>query len=437
MKVAIFGLGRSGLAVAEAVVRSGGQATVYDEKSRDAIPKRELVDQAEALGVGLNLGNAFPTMLSAYDFVVANPAIDHRHPALQSLYRSGHEVISEVEFAYRISRAPIIGITGTNGKSTTTAMTAIALQAAGKEAILCGNIFGSGLEEQPLTQAAMNSASDQVLVAEISSFQLEWVSTFRPVAAAITSLSPDHQDRYDSYEQYCNTKKRIFAAQSEDDLAIVPAEVSIRTSAHELLIGSDVVVRQRNLLLPRCNVKVEEFAILGEHNWLNAGVAACLASHALGSKSINEQVLDALKQFKGLTHRMEFVAEHRGVRFINNSMCTNPAAVIASLTNIGAKTHVLIGGLNKELDFTVLGEFLKAEHHEAYLFGKDAEQISLELKGNYHIWSTMKEAFDAATQGAKEGEIVMLAPGCASSDQFSDFRHRGDVFKTYVTDWTA
>ncbi|HLO97882.1 MAG TPA: UDP-N-acetylmuramoyl-L-alanine--D-glutamate ligase [Fimbriimonas sp.] len=437
MKVAIFGLGRSGLAVAEAVVRAGGKATVYDEKTRESIPKRELVDDAERLGASLNLGNPFPSMLPAFDFVVANPAIDHRHPALQALSKSGHEVISEVEFAYRISKAPIIGITGSNGKSTTTAMTTVALQAAGKDAILCGNIFGSGLPEQPLTQAAMNSTPDQVLVAEISSFQLEWVSKLRPIAAAITSLSPDHQDRYDSYEQYCDTKKRIFAAQTSEDLAVIPEGVSIRSSSSQLQLGKDILVRDRHLVVAGVEVPVDEFSILGEHNWLNAGVAACLASRGLGSPNVNGDLLAALKQFKGLTHRMEFVAEHRGVRFINNSMCTNPAAVIASLKNIGAKTHVLVGGLNKDLHFEALGDFLKANQHEAYLFGKDAEQISLELKGNYPIWSTMKQAFDAATQGAKEGEIVMLAPGCASSDQFSDFRHRGDVFKTYVTDWTA
>lgn len=444
MRAAIFGLGRSGLAVAEAVIRLGGSATVFDEKPRELIPKRELVELAESFGASLELGRSFPHQLSGFDFVVANPAIDHRHPALQALFRSGIEVISEVEFAYRISKAPIIGITGTNGKSTTTAMTTVALQAAGRDAILCGNIFGSGLAEQPLTQAALNSTPDQVLVAEISSFQLEWVSTFRPIAAAITSLSPDHQDRYDSYEQYCDTKKRIFAAQESTDLAIFPDGVEIESGAKSIILGKNLRIEDKVICIEgeaigpmNLLVDTKNFKILGEHNWLNAGVALLLALAGNGGREGAEHILPALMQFKGLTHRMEFVAEHRGIRYINNSMCTNPAAVIASLKNIGAHVHVLVGGLNKELDFTELGVFLKQTGHSAYLFGKDAEQISQQLHGDYPIWCTMREAFDAATKLAKEGEIVMLAPGCASSDQFTDFRQRGDVFKTYVTDWTA
>lgn len=437
MRAAIFGLGRSGLAVAQAVLQLGGKATVFDEEPREKIAKAELVAEAEAAGATLELGKAFPHQLEGFDFVVANPAIDMRHSALQALHRGGFEVISEVEFAFRISKAPLIAITGTNGKSTTTAMTVIALQAAGKDAILCGNIFGSGLPEQPLTQAALNSTPDQVLVAEISSFQLEWVSQFKPIAAAITSLSPDHQNRYDSYEQYCDTKKRIFANQDSDDLAILPLGVSAKTKAKTLEIGREIKVENGKLWIEDESFGTAGFSILGEHNWLNAGVAASLAQRALGENHLNPKAMQALQSFKGLTHRMEFVAEHRGVRFINNSMCTNPAAVIASLRNIGSKVHVLIGGLNKDLDFTELGEFLRQTQHNAYLFGKDAEQISQQLHGDYAIWCTMKEAFDAATKLAKEGEIVMLAPGCASSDQFTDFRQRGDVFKTYVTDWTA
>ena len=133
---------------------------------------------------------------------------------------------------------------------------------------------------------------------------------------------------------------------------------------------------------------------------------------------------------------MEFVAEKSGIRFINNSMCTNPAAVQASLDSIESPVHVLIGGVNKDLSFRDLKNFFENRPGSVNLFGRDAAQINQELGGNYQVWNTMKEAFDAATQVAREGEIVMLAPGCASMDQFRDFRHRGDVFRTYVTDWT-
>ena len=440
MSIAIFGLGRSGLAVAEAAVKLGKKAIVYDENPRDKIAKKELIDEAEKIGATLILGNEFPQSLKNQniEYVVVNPAIDHRHPALQSLHREGTEVISEIEFAQRISKAPIIAVTGTNGKSTTAAMTAIALRAAGKDAILCGNIFGSGLPEQPLTTAAMNSIPDQVLVAEISSFQLEWVSQFKPKAAALTSISADHLDRYDSYDQYVLTKLNIFRAQSEGDTAIFPSGFLVETKAEVLEFGapdSDAFVKDGYLNVGDQVISSEDFRVMGNHNLLNAAVALMLSASIVGKQKQPEMVA-ALKSFSGLDHRMEFVAEKKGIKFINNSMCTNPAAVRASLESIKNVVHVLIGGTNKDLDFSGLKGFFETGTHRVTLFGKDAEQINRELGGNYQVWSTMKEAFDAATNEAKEGEIVMLAPGCASTDQFRDFRHRGDVFKATVMDWT-
>ena len=440
MSVAIFGLGRSGLAVAEALQRLGIQAIVYDENPKDKISKPELIEEAENFGAKLVLGESFPLTLKDQhvEYVVANPAIDHRHPALQALTAEGTDVISEIEFAYRISKAPIIAITGTNGKSTTVAMTTIAIRATGKDAIMCGNIFGSGLPEQPLTTAALNSTADQVLVAEISSFQLEWVKEFKPIAAAITSISSDHLDRYDSLGQYVGSKLKIFQAMDENDLAVFPYGTAVKTKAKTQEFRyrfADFYYEDHILHIFGQQLKSADFKVLGDHNMMNIGIAATLAQSVCESGSENK-ILDALRNFEGLSHRMEFVAKKRGVTFINNSMCTNPAAVKASLQSIPTKVHVLIGGVNKDLSFTELKDFFENRQIDGQLFGKDAEQINQELGGNYQVWCTMKEAFDAATNGAKEGEIVMLAPGCASTDQFRDFRHRGDVFKTYVTDWT-
>ena len=440
MSVAIFGLGRSGLAVAEALQRLGIQAIVYDENPKDKISKPELIEEAENFGAKLVLGESFPLTLKDQhvEYVVANPAIDHRHPALQALTAEGTDVISEIEFAYRISKAPIIAITGTNGKSTTVAMTTIAIRATGKDAIMCGNIFGSGLPEQPLTTAALNSTADQVLVAEISSFQLEWVKEFKPIAAAITSISSDHLDRYDSLGQYVGSKLKIFQAMDENDLAVFPYGTAVKTKAKTQEFRyrfADFYYEDHILHIFGQQLKSADFKVLGDHNMMNIGIAATLAQSVCESGSENK-ILDALRNFEGLSHRMEFVAKKRGVTFINNSMCTNPAAVKASLKSIPTKVHVLIGGVNKDLSFTELKDFFESRQIDGQLFGKDAEQINQELGGNYQVWCTMKEAFDAATNGAKEGEIVMLAPGCASTDQFRDFRHRGDVFKAYVTDWT-
>jgi UDP-N-acetylmuramoylalanine--D-glutamate ligase len=437
LSVAIFGLGRSGLAVAEALQRLGKQAIVYDENPREKISKPELIAEAEKFGAELVLGQTFPLTLDV-EYVVANPAIDHRHPALRALAAEGTEVISEVEFAYRISKAPIIAITGTNGKSTTVAMTTVAIRATGKDAIMCGNIFGSGLPEQPLTTAALNSTADQVLVAEISSFQLEWVKEFKPKASAITSLSNDHLDRYDSPRDYVNAKLKIFRAMDESDLAIFPFGTLVETKGKTQTFGSEgaeFFCKDQHLHIFGRTLNADEFRVLGDHNMMNVGIAATLAQSVCPPGS-EDTILDALKNFEGLSHRMEFVAKKRGVTFINNSMCTNPAAIRASLQSIPTRVHVLIGGVNKDLSFVELTGFLLENEIDVQLFGKDAEQINQELGGNYQVWCTMKEAFDAATNEAKDGEIVMLAPGCASTDQFRDFRHRGDVFKAYVMDWT-
>ncbi len=441
MSVVIFGLGRSGLAVAEALQKLGISAIVFDENPREKISKPELIEEANLFGAQLILGESFPLTLKGenVEYVVANPAIDHRHPALQALTAEGTEVIGEVEFAFRISKAPIIAITGTNGKSTTVAMTTIAINATGKEAILCGNIFGSGLPEQPLTTAALNSTSDQVLVAEISSFQLEWVKDFKPRAAAITSIANDHLDRYDSIGQYVGTKLKIFRAMDENDLAVFPYGTAVKTKAKTQEFRyrfADFYYEDHILHIFGKQLKSDEFKVLGDHNMMNIGIAATLAQSVCGVGS-EDKILEALKNFEGLSHRMEFISKKRGITFINNSMCTNPAAVKASLQSIPVKVHVLIGGVNKDLSFSELQDFFSKHQINIQLFGKDAEQINQELGGNYQVWCTMKEAFDAATNGAKEGEIVMLAPGCASTDQFRDFRHRGDVFRTYVTDWTG
>lgn len=436
--IAVFGLGRSGLAVARAAISRGASVTVYDETPREKLSKPELAEESENLGAVLALGQPFP-LDTTEDLVVVNPAIDHRHPCLQA---QKAKVIGEVEFAFRISTAPIIAITGTNGKSTTTAMTVVALRASGIDAVLCGNIFGSGLAEMPLTDAADQSTPDQVLVAEISSFQLEWVRDFAPIAAAITTITPDHLDRYNSFDDYAATKERIF------ERAIVKVDGRVDGQ----LIAAPLNQSWGN---------PAEFRVIGTHNLRNAETACALTIAALEWLSMNRPdsdaiqvyrtereanrnqpvlpggAFEALRKFPGLAHRMQFVEEVNEVKYINNSMCTNPAAVVASIESLAAeRVHVLVGGVNKDLPFVPLNDYLLNKPHQIYLFGRDASQINQELSQKWQVYDTMKQAFDAAAKEAKDGEIVMLAPGCASMDQFRDFRHRGDVFCQYVRELT-
>lgn len=546
MHVSVFGLGRSGLAIAKAAIQLGGSATVYDQSSPSKLAKPEILDEAKALGaevvmdwdgvlpeidstpqppphfVAMGYGgpddsvtaqneevepeNPSPQPLSRggeRGLLVINPAVDMRSPILLAAQEKGYEILSEIEFAYRISKAPIIAITGTNGKSTTTVMTYLCLRHCGIDAVLCGNIFGSGYPEIPLTEAALNSNPEQILVAEISSFQLEWVKHFRPVSAGITNIWPDHLDRYDSFEQYAATKQRVFGAQSTEQFAVVKANDPVvratgaqaitkrRTPSPQPLsrggergfpivltfgaTGDHARVDERFLTVLDKQIKLDELHFTEHHNHANASMAALLAYGALkGAVGTNPKarqiidqaieeadqkraaktnaynqrlqeankpeyilpscILEGLKEFRGIAHRMEFVGEKGGVRVINNSMCTNPDAVLKSATSLKGPNHVLVGGRNKDLDFRPLKHYFSNGMHHAYVYGEARRQLSEQI-GTDLVYEKMEDAARAALDAARSGEVVMLAPGCASTDQFRDFRDRGDVFRQLAKEW--
>ncbi len=503
-RIAIFGLGRSGLAIGKAALVHGAKPRVFDQKTLEALPKRDAYDEAIDAGIEVTLGWSGTFDAAEVDLIVANPAVDRRHPALRQAGLDGIEVISEVEFAFRISKAPIVAITGTNGKSTTTVMTYLCLKACGEKPILCGNIFGSGYDEMPMTEAALIATPEQILVAEISSFQLEWIKSFKPVAAGITNIWPDHLDRYTGFEEYAATKQRIFDRMDGEDFAVVkandpvvvppggrgaayrprrtrsPQAEGISSSKPMVLTfgatGEHAKVEEHELRILTQHVKLEDLPFSEPHNYLNACMAALLTYGALKNKAAHmpdsaaatllknaesaelarlksgrtvydaklpdtpilalpPEIVSGLKQFHGLAHRMEYVGEKSGVRVINNSMCTNPDAVIKSASSLRDAAHLLIGGVNKGLDFKPLKHYLANHRHKAYLFGSDASKLNEMLGGDHPIFDTMKAAFEAATQNAVSGEVIMLAPGCASTDQFRDFRDRGIVFKSIAKEW--
>lgn len=503
-RIAVFGLGRSGLAIGKAAIELGAQPRVFDQKPLNALAKREAYDEAVAAGIEVTLGWNGEFNSSEIDIIVTNPAIDRRHAALQKAVLDGIEVISEVEFAFRISKAPIVAISGTNGKSTTTVMTYLCLQACGEKPVLCGNIFGSGFDEMTLTDAALASSPEQTLVAEISSFQLEWVSRFKPVSAGITNIWPDHLDRYSGFDEYAATKMRLFQAMDADDYVVIRANDPVvvppggmgagyrprrlrstgadaaRSSKPTVLTfgatGEHARVEELELRILNQKVRLDDLPFSEPHNYSNACMAALLAYGALKTRAASDPhsnaahllkaaetdelcrlksgrtvydapvpkgpilalpmpILDGLKAFQGLAHRMEALGERAGVRVINNSMCTNPDAVIKSATSLRDPAHLLIGGVNKGLDFKPLRHYLANHRHRAYLFGRDGPKLNEMLGAGYPIFDTMKEAFEAATRNAVRGEVIMLAPGCASTDQFRDFRDRGDVFKAMAKEW--
>ena len=472
-RIAVFGLGRSGLAVAKAAIRRGAEVVVYDETSREAIAKPELAQEAEALGIRMVFGwdRQFEPGIP---MLVVNPAIRMQHPVLGAAAKAGIEVVGEVEFAYRISKAPIVAITGTNGKSTTTVMAFLALRAAGMNPVLCGNIYGSGYDEVPLTEAADHATEDQILVAEISSFQLEQVSTFKPAVAGITNIVEDHADSYESFADYAATKLRIFARQTDLDFAVVRAnDPQVRTPKGPKTFkfgatADDARVEEEAIIFWDRRVPLSRFQFTEHHNASNAAMAALLAYAALQvrartddvarrmiAKAISdatpkasvyrrsgppdhampEEILNGIAEFTGISYRMEAVGEKNGVRVINNSMCTNPDAVIKSAQAVKDPVHLLIGGYTKGNDMRPLRNYLANGRHKVYIYGDDAAKVNAELGDGYPTFPTLAEAFQSAVANAVDGQVVMLAPGCASSGQFRDFRHRGDVFNQIAKEW--
>ncbi len=503
---AIFGLGRSGLSVARAITKRGGKTILLESAPEMLVGKQELVEEYRALGQEAVFGWDGNWSKLEVSEVVVNPAVDSRSPILQSAVEAGIPVIGEIEYAYRITKAPIIAITGTNGKSTTTAMIWSCLKGAGEKPILCGNIFGSGFAEKPLTEAADEADEDSVLVAEISSFQLEWVHEFCPVVSVVTNITQDHLNRYNSFEDYAATKKRIWARQSSAHYTIVRANDPVVGEPGKEITGvarrlrafageatpknlptvwkagatgeQALVEEQRSTIFERI-VDHGIYGFLGHHNRTNAAMAI-LASYAflkwkgaakpgsnadqVVSSAIQERqealeakrtrfsayrapvvdwvpqtLVDPLRTFPGLEHRMEVVGKKGDTTVVNNSMCTNPAAVLSSINALNGTVSVLIGGVNKDLDFRPLKSLFASRRYRVYLYGQDGESIRHTLGAEGETYRTLRAAFQAAVNdldtGIVNSEFLMLAPGCASMDEFRDFRHRGDVFKELAKEW--
>jgi UDP-N-acetylmuramoylalanine--D-glutamate ligase len=448
VKTAILGIGVSGQGVARAAQRLGGTPTVFDEKPNDSPGLIEAVDRLTAEGIDTVTSWHGRLDPEAFDIVVVSPGFPRGHPAVRDALRGGKPVWSEVEFAFRIAKAPILAVTGTNGKSTTTALLWSLLRGQGANALLCGNISGSGYPETTLTQAAVSAGSDDVLVAEVSSFQLEWVDEFRPRIAAVTNVTPDHMDRYDSFEDYVATKLRIFARMGPDDVAVVNVDEA-RPRVSEVPSGPKVVTvspsgtrrsegtTRRDGLTVRLGpfeALVSELPWSGGHDLANALVAWEMAS-AFAEPNLG--MWEALRSFKGLSHRMEIVGSRNGVTVVNNSMCTNPAALIASSRSIPGRQHVLMGGETKGLDYSSVGRHLLGSGHAVYVFGQGNQALLDTLGLDPPVFATLEAAFAAAVAAAEPGDCVVLAPGCASSYPYANFRERGDAFRSIATVWIS
>jgi UDP-N-acetylmuramoylalanine--D-glutamate ligase len=407
-RVLVVGLMRSGNAAAEALLARGAQVAAYDrDESLD-------VGRLRGLGVEVHLGHEEEQLLQGIDLVVTSPGVPGDAPLIAGAHARAIPVWSELELGARLLTNPLLAVTGTNGKTTTTA--------------LLGEIFGSA--EVPVEVAgnigrALSSLAGSVdekawIVCEVGVFQLDDAETFRPRIAVLLNLEPDHLDRYGTFEWYSDTKLRIFEQQTEDDTAIVPLGFgAIPGGARRIEFSADDPLPAEPL-------------IPGAHNRENAA-AATAAARAAGIP--DDAIARALRSFRGVEHRLEDVAEIDGVRYVNDSKATNAAAALRAVAALrDSPLHVILGGLGKNETYAALAAALGSADR-TYLIGAAADEIAAALEAAgvpYVQCGDLGTALTEAANAASAGEIVLLSPACASYDQFEDFEARGDEFKRLV-----
>ncbi len=436
--VLVYGMGLSGRAAARLLLARGATVLGVDEKPEPTLDLGDLLDDP---GFELLAGQKLAGLPEAVDGVVVSPGVPMARPLLLDARRRGVPVVAEVELAFPFLDGPVVAITGSNGKSTTTAMTGAMLRAAGRQVEVCGNIG------KPLAEV-VEGAPGRVFVVELSSFQIEGIETFRPRAAALLNLSEDHLDRYPSFAAYGEAKKRLFRDMEAGDVAIAnaddPATVGFATGARRRLFSRLGGVADgchldgdRVVEVAPGESAIELFAaadvpLAGVQNLENA-MAAALLARALGAAP--EAIREGLRGFRGLPHRLERVGEAAGVAWYDDSKGTNPGATAKAIEGFPDGTvHLILGGRNKGADLSSLVPIVRRKARRAYLIGEAAEEFARALGDAvpHETVGTLDRAVESAAAAARPGEAVVLSPACASFDQFRDFNHRGQVFQSLV-----
>jgi len=407
-RVLVIGLARSGNAAAEVLVARGASVIAFDRD--DSVETGRLRE----VGVEVHTGREEETLLQGIDVVVKSPGVPGKTLLVTGARGRGIPVWSEIELGARLLANPVVGITGTNGKTTTSELVGAIFRAADRPVEVAGNVG------RPLTSLVGTTPPDAWIVCELSSFQLEDVETLAPEIGVLLNLEPDHLDRHGSFEPYAATKLRLFERQSSEDTAVVPLGFGAIPGAARRVefAGSDELPAE-----PR---------IPGPHNRENAA-AATVAARAAGID--DEAIADGLRTFPGVPHRIELVRELRGVRYVNDSKATNVAATLRALASFpGSRLHVILGGRGKAEPYAPLADVF-APGDRAYLIGEAAQAIgaALDAAGVSRVDSgELGAAVGDAAATALPGDVVLLSPACASFDQFDDFEARGDEFRELV-----
>jgi UDP-N-acetylmuramoylalanine--D-glutamate ligase len=439
----VVGAGKSGIASAVYLAKEGAQVYLTDMKQA-----QEMVTVDKEIEKHANIKTIWGQNPKIEDImpdtIIVSPGVPLTTPLIQEGFKRNIEVISELELAYRVANSPFIAVTGTNGKTTTTALIGQLFQDNDRNVLVGGNI---GI---PLIEEVSKFNNNDLIVAEVSSFQLETIKNFKPRFAVILNITPDHLDRHLTLEKYKEAKANIFKNQEVEDFLVLnyddplvknlafDAKSQVIFFSRKNILEEGVYLSQGQIVInigegpvPICDP--QEIFIKGAHNLENA-MAAIAVGYMMGLKP--EEIKKTLITFKGVAHRLEFVTEIDGIKFINDSKGTNPDASIKALESYTAPIVLIAGGKNKGNDFGEFADEIKKHVKHLVLVGQAAPEIeaAVEDKGfkNYYRVTTFAEAVHKAYELAEKGDVVLLSPGCASWDMFDSFEQRGDYFKELV-----
>ncbi len=436
-RVLVVGMKGTGKALCDYLLEKGAELMISEINEKAYIP-----EQIKEKAIYTEIGKHTPHVFEMADLIVVSPGVPIYIEPIKKAMEKGVKVISEIELAFYELKGSIIGITGSNGKSTTATLTHKIISDAGKKAYLCGNI---GI---PLISFVKNSKEEDIYVVELSSFQLEGIEKFKPKISSILNITPDHLDRYHDFQDYVNAKKRIFMNQDKEDFSVMNLDNPITSKldkeikaslfffSREKETGKGAYLREGKIYFRDHEeieiMKAERIPLIGVHNLEN--VLASVTISILAGVNDKESIEKSVMEFRGLEHRMEFSGKIGNVFFYNDSKATNVDATLKSIQSFDGNIVIIMGGRDKGGDFSILRDEIIKRVKGIVLIGEAKDKIKrtlsgiCELKSADDMGSAVRIAFELATPSG----IVLLAPGCASFDMFENFEHRGRVFKEEV-----
>ncbi len=441
-KVLVSGIAKSGISAAGLLKKLGADVTVQDAKTEDKLG--DVTDELRSQGFNLYLGANPDAIIEDMDILVMSPGVPADLPFVNKAREKNIPVIGEIELAYMFCKSPVIGITGTNGKTTTTTLAGDICKAYFENTFVVGNIGN------PFADITFETKDDGVVVAELSSFQLETINEFKPKVSAVLNITPDHLNRHHTLENYIAAKERVFENQDESDFCIlnyndeITRKMADKTKADVIFfslggkITEGIYSDEKSIYINALGynekvVDIDELKILGGHNVENAMAAiGCCAAIGVPLDIIRK----VLKEFTAVEHRIEYVRTINDIEFYNDSKGTNPDASIKAVEAMKRPICIIAGGYDKGSDFTEWIDTFKGRVKFVAVIGavKDKITATLDKAGftNYKIADTFEEAIDLCYKNAVPGDCVLLSPACASWDMFKSYEQRGEIFKEYV-----